>query len=147
MRQWIKIVESLDSSPVDWEWTSYGERKTAEFTVNGKHYGLILARDGQIIFYLKVLDDDGQELYAEYITKTGDALIVFSTVISIIENYINRDNPASLYFESDAKSRSRLYMALCQRLHKKYPQYEFNYWKSEYSNTTHFEFSKPEADY
>lgn len=75
------------------------------------------------------------------ITKTGNAMMVFGTVIEIILEYVEKHKPRKVLFDSKEPSRNKLYRALIKKLA---PVMEINGYTNlepfEHSGTLNFPF-------
>jgi len=60
------------------------------------------------------------------ITGTGNASIVFATVVQIIDDFIRQDKPILFMFSAESASRFKLYTTMTRIISKKYKNYEYD---------------------
>lgn len=58
------------------------------------------------------------------ITNTGNSIKVFSTVLTIIEKYMNKEKPEFFFFTAEEKSRQKLYDRLSKRINSSSTDYK-----------------------
>lgn len=123
MKTYQQLISELFDKPLKYTYTGNEDEAEYEFkTSSGKYYqvGFIPRKDDKIEIMFAD-DDDSTE-----ITNAGNAIEVFSTVIAIIKNYIDAEEPESMIIEALAKEKSRvkLYRRLLKEFSKKYPDYK-----------------------
>lgn len=103
------------------------DKQNGHFTVNGKDYTVQFSRrlDGGpgVGLHFMLTSKDGQDQnYNSGVTGTGDELVVFSTVIAMMEEYFGRFRPAAIQFsaQTDEPSRVKLYDRMVARLQNEY---------------------------
>lgn len=108
------LQESLDS-PVEWRWDDINTSgiSTANFHIDDRQATVYLIRmpDDSVFIAFVV---SGQSI----ITGLGSAPSIFSTVIQIMQDYLNRTNCDHFFFYSktDEPSRVKLYRGMSRRL-------------------------------
>lgn len=115
-----EIINELFIQPVTWRMTrDKSHTKSYSFTVNEIPYSVDLMKTSLqdntwgVGFDITSNDDNDYK-----ITNTGNATIVFATVIDIIKSFISQHNPDSLQFVADIMepSRVKLYRRMVQKL-------------------------------
>lgn len=94
----------------------------ADFTVNDKTYEFSAAfhadeEDWGIEFYF---EDTKENKIKSGITGTGDELLIFSTVLKIIDKFIKEKNYPNISFSAEEPSRKKLYDRMIKILSSKY---------------------------
>lgn len=119
--EFFHIDEALNSSyPYEFKNGNY------YFTTDtGAEYKVMLTGTKKVEVSFVTRDKDGQ--VKDTITGTGDSRKVFGTVINIVKEYVNSNNPEILVFAaSNAEpSRIRLYNALAAQASRALPGYTF----------------------
>lgn len=108
------LQESLDS-PVEWRWDDINTQgiSTANFHIDDRQSTVYLIRmpEGSVFIAFIV---SGQSI----ITGLGSAPSIFSTVIEIMQDYLDRSDCDHFFFysKSDEPSRVKLYRGMSRRL-------------------------------
>jgi len=123
MKTYQQLISELFDKPLKYKYTGNEDEAEYEFkTSSGNWYvvNFVPRKDGRIEIMFAD-DDDSTE-----ITNAGSPIEVFSTVIAIIKDYIDAEEPESMVIESLAKEKSRvkLYRRLIKEFTKKYPMYK-----------------------
>lgn len=122
---WENIAEAFDQPyPLHWENSEYGDVDALAKLPDGSPLS---------IMFNKQQDDDGDEIVqvefyrnnSQEVTSEGDAMRVFATVLSAIQQYIKEHQPIRLSFsaskdnwakqQQNSESRAKLYDRLVQR--------------------------------
>lgn len=99
------------------------EAYSAIFKINNNRYDVHFSKDSsggdewwEVEFGVDLPTDAPMPRYG--ITKTGNAFVVFSTVATIIEDFIGKVSPQQIIFTAKEASRVKLYDALIPRIQK-----------------------------
>jgi hypothetical protein len=121
------VSEAFDQPyhPIRWEKSEYGDADA-----------IVKLKDGSnlIVMFNQQQDDDGDEIIqvefyrnnSQEVTGEGDAMRVFATVLTAIQQYLKKYKPVRLSFSAskqveqgqNAESRAKLYDRLVQRYSK-----------------------------
>ena len=112
-KTWLETFTA--QAPYKWK-SANKEGRTATFAINDKKYIVEFTNSGRgeyiVDFYL-VLDN---HKWDSGITNTGDAFIIFSTVLAIINEFVRRTRPfLGLEFTASEPSRQKLYQHLIRK--------------------------------
>jgi len=123
MKTYQQLISELFDKPLKYKYTGNEDEAEYEFkTSSGNWYvvNFVPRKDGRIEIMFAD-DDDSTE-----ITNAGSPIEVFSTVIAIIKDFIDAEEPESMVIESLAKEKSRvkLYRRLIKEFTRKYSEYK-----------------------
>jgi hypothetical protein len=119
-----QVVEDLNTWLNDEELnfkTTYGRK----FTVHAKKLPLAGSKAVDFSFY----DDRGQYLQ----TNRGEAVSIFSNVVSAVGAYINKHDPSIITFSAEGESRQKLYDRLTKTMSALFPDYKASYAKTPFN--------------
>ena len=118
------IAESLNQPyPLDWEESDYGDVDALATLPDGSNLNIMFNIEHPY-------DGDGEEVHVEFyrnnsqeVTGEGDQQRVFATVLSAIQQYVEKYNPEHIRFSASkdvepgqkSQSRTNLYNKLVQR--------------------------------
>ncbi len=90
-------------------------------TDDGQEYKVEISPSGGVVFYARGQGDE----HKLGITGKGDSRKIFGTVINIVKDYVNKNNPKKIYFLADNSepSRVKLYKAFSDRVGQVLPNY------------------------
>lgn len=102
----------------DWYWSkNLEDYKTATFPVGDKIYDVTFEEDREGEWWVEFgLKKEGAHKKKFDVTGSGDELLVFTTVLGVIEEFIQRLKPTELSFNAAEPSRQKLYKRMVQRL-------------------------------
>lgn len=118
------MLFELFSTIVPFRWVEKSEESyQAAFKIKNRQYDVYFAKDssnGDEWWYVEFgIDSEAAGERPRYgITETGDAFVVFSTVATIIEDFIGKVFPKMIVFTAKESSRVKLYDALVVRIQK-----------------------------
>lgn len=117
----MRLFEIMNK-PLEWEWTiQHSDNQSAEFIVGEMTYTVFfkLSEAREMGEYWHVsFSVTGGEFRANRadITGSGNAFAVFSTVLNILQDFIQNENPNQLILSAKEKSRRKLYDRIAKKL-------------------------------
>lgn len=142
MREFISIVEDaaiineLFDSKLPWRWdeeipasrAALRFEHLATFNVPGFPYPYVVGFDGvddtYSIFFAYLKDDGKIETYP---SDVGNANYVYSTILDIIDNFINTEYPHVIKMSGQVPKQTNLYRKIAERIIKRYPDWHIEY--------------------
>lgn len=111
----MKLFELFDR-PLPYEFTSSGSDYEATFDVDGREYQVEISMMGEYSMIIEFFDDEGEQS----ITGGGDSIAVFSTVVAIVKEAVQKLKPRTITFSASGEepSRVKLYKRLSQTIGK-----------------------------
>lgn len=145
MHSFPRLIAEIYTAPVPWEWKPEEAAKlgddyfVARFTIAPHQYRVEISRDTDDVSpdVYEIVFSQQRNFPIDYparygmprsyptfdITGTGHAYAVFSTVVDILKDFIETEEPSMITFGADEESRQKLYARIIQRV----PQIEPNY--------------------
>lgn len=139
------IITELNDNPLPYKAYEESFGMLYRFNVNGIPYDVEFEKQGDqyaMAFYMR--DKNGKALTHK--TNTGNSFKVFSTVISILNQFINKYQPSKVEFiaDQDEPSRIRLYDTIIHRL--RIPNYTATRGKIDKYGLVGYTIAKANAD-
>ena len=142
MRLYEFVVEAFDQPyPLTWEKSEYGDVDA-----------LARLEDGTYLSIMFSLDDDEWQVEfhrnnSQDVTGEGDAQRVFATVLTAIQQFIEKEEPEHIRFsatkEDDAGNRNESRSSLYTRLVKRYSnQWGYRVDTSDFAGTTVYQLER-----
>jgi hypothetical protein len=131
-----EILRELFDTSSEFEWTSSSSGKwVGEFSVSGYGYRVLFSREEDFTlgvgwdfsFEMDFGSGRGVELSGEDsvgVLGTGNASLVFGSVLRVLGDFIHRVKPEYLAFSAQEESRRKLYRRMVNSLLVKYSDYK-----------------------
>ena len=148
------LLMELFTKAVDFKWSpGVSTKQSADFTIDGLIYTVYMTvmsdsrseAEFELISPHEVFNDvweitfdvststSWRDINLDHITGTGNAIAVFSTVIAIIQDAINRNHITNLHFSADNSEPSRV--KLYDRMSKYFAKQGWRYINDKELNT------------
>lgn len=139
---WTPVTEAFDQPyPLTWEKSEYGDVDALARLQDGTHLSIMFNREDdewQVEFYRNNSQD---------VTGEGDAQRVFATVLTAIQQFIEKEDPERIRFsatkEDDTGNRNESRSSLYTRLVKRYAsQWGYMVDTSDFAGTTVYQLER-----